>query len=145
MSKDNKIVITLTNARPLQVSKVLWPLIARATEDRDHNNQELFERYYLRVRQHCVLTEDPEKAISYHGSESEGAAKVAPHEDGRVVVYGWHETSYQGSHGIEAGEVCSLDEAPAVIRQVGEAIGAPEHLITSCCGDLPPVDADAAE
>jgi hypothetical protein len=134
------ITLTLTDARPMRVRKDLWPIIAKASQDRDHNNQEIFRRHYLRVRMHGVRVGDADRAVDYYGGDKGGAPLLAPHPDGRVVVVGWYESSYRGEHGAEAGYVTTLEEAPAIIRQVGEAIGAPEHLITECCGDLPPVD-----
>lgn len=143
MSNDDKLTITLTDARPMRVSKILWPLVAKASEDRDHNNQELFRRYYLRVRQHAVKLPDGEpNAMEWYGSKDGAPTTLAPHKDGRVVVYGWYESSHQGESGMEAGYATTLDEAADAIRRVGQAIGAPENLITECCGDLPPVEED---
>lgn len=111
----DQITITLTAARPFRITSGLWPVIAKASQDRDHNQQELTRQYHLRVRRH---------------------------EDGRTLVYGWAQSLYQGEHGTRAGFLCTLDEAPAVIRQVGDIIGAPEYLITDCTADLPAVDGD---
>jgi len=144
MSTNDTITITLTDARPMRVKKTLWPIVAKASEDRDHNNQELFRRYYLRVRRHAVrLPDGAESDMAWYGGDKDGAPTLAPHPDGRVVVYGWYESSYQNESGAQAGYICTLDEAPARIREVGEAISAPSHLITECCGDLPPVDESA--
>lgn len=141
---DDAIILRLTDARPMRVRRSLWPIVAKASEDRDHNNQELNKRYYLRVRQHArLLTPGEADAMEWYGADREEAPSLAPHPDGRVVVVGWSESSWQGEHGASAGHVTTLDEAPAVIRRVGEAIGAPEYLIDECCNDLPPVDETA--
>ena len=141
MSTDNKINITLTDARPMRVSKTAWPLVARASEDRDHNNQELFRRYYLRVRLHAVRTPDGQDALEYHGADKSDIG-LAPHPDGRAIVYGWYESSWQGESGISGGYCCTLDEAADYVRKVGQEIGAEESLIVDCIGDLPPVDGE---
>jgi len=135
---NDKVTITLTDERPARVSKNNWPLVARASEDRDHNNQELFRRYYLRVRLHAVETTDDERAIEYHGGKD--GPLLAAHSDKRAVVYGWYESSYQGESGSQSGFRCTLDECAETIRRVGEAIGADESLVMECIGDLPPTD-----
>ena len=137
---NNNVKITLTDSRPMLLSKAKWPLVARASEDTDHNNQELFRRYYLRVRIHAALAPDGIDGIEYYGRDTASAPTLVPHRDGRVVVYGWYESSWQGENGIKSGYVCALDDAAQHIRQVGEEIGADESLIIECIGGLPPID-----
>lgn len=117
--------ITLTEERPVRVKNGLWPVVAKASHDRDHNNQEIFRRHYLRVRQHDT------------GADLD---RLIPHPDGQCLVYGWYESSYQGEHGAQAGYRCDLADVVETIRTVGEAIDAPQWLIDQCVGDLPTVD-----
>lgn len=138
MSTEDTTTITLTDARPMRVSKALWPLVAKVSNDRDHNNQELSRRHYLRVRLHAQKTEADGESMQYYGRDKDASPRLAPHPDGRVIVFGWYETSWQGESGISGGYCCALDEAPAMIRKVGEEIGADESLIIECIGDLPP-------
>lgn len=126
------VAIALSTARPLRVKKGCWPLVTKAKEDTDHNNQELFRRYYLYVRQHA-------RAIP-----GDADTCLAPHPDNRVVVYGYYSSSWQGESGITAGYVCTLDEAADMLRTVGEEIGADESLIRRAIADLPEIDPDAA-
>jgi hypothetical protein len=117
--------VTLTDERPVRVKNGLWPVVATASHDRDHNNQEIFRRHYLRVRQHDT------------GADLE---TLDPHEDGRCLVYGWYSSSYQGEAGSQAGYRCQIEDVVETIRKVGERINAPEWLIDQCVADLPAVD-----
>ena len=142
---SNTVKITLTDARPMLVKQINWPLVSKASDDTDHNNQELNRRYYLRVRVHA---QKGDGGLEYYGGDKPDAIALELHADGRCVVYGWSESSYQGESGNQAGYVCSLDDAPDKIRAVGEAIGAEEWLIMDCISDLPPVtepDQEVAE
>jgi len=132
---SEKVKITLSDARPMLVPKATWPLVSKASEDTDHNNQELSRRYYLRVRLHASRG----SGLEYYGADNEGAPSLQAHKDGRCVVYGWSESSCQGESGNQAGYACTLDAAPEKIRQVGEAIGADESLVMDCISDLPEV------
>lgn len=117
------------------VKKTNWPLVSKASDDTDHNNQDKNDRYFLRVRCHAQKG----AGLKYYGGREEGAASLSPHKDGRCVVYGWSESSWQGESGSQAGYACTLDDAPEKIRQVGEAIGAEEWLVMKCISDLPEV------
>ena len=132
---SDTIKITLTDARPMRVKKTNWPLVSIASDDLDPNNQEKNRRYFLRVRLHAQMGE----GLEYYGGDKDGAASLSPHKDGRCVVYGWSDSSFQGEYGSQAGSVCTLDDAPAKIREVGEAIGASECLVMECIGELPEV------
>lgn len=134
--KDKKHTITLTDERPVIVRDWSWPVVAKASEDTDHNNQELFRRYYLRVRLHAKSSSDQEK-MQWYGALKEGAPALAPDEDGRCLVYGWYESSHQFESGSQAGYRATMDNVVEIIRKVGERIGAPEHLIDECVADLP--------
>jgi hypothetical protein len=138
-TQNEKVTITLTDERPMRVDKKNWPLVARADNDKDHNNQDLNRREYLRVRLHAVETADAASAIEYIGGKD--GRMLAPHEDMAAVVYGWSESSWQGESGTQSGFRCTLDTCAATIRAVGEAIGADESLVMECIGDLPPTDA----
>lgn len=119
---DKIVTITLTDERPVKVTNGKWPVMASASLDRDHRNQEIFRRYYLRVRIHDT------------GADNENHN---PHPDGKCLVYGWYETSWQGEHGAQAGYRCDIGNVVTTIRTVGERIGAPQHLIDECVADLP--------
>lgn len=124
--KAEKIVtITLTDERPVKVKNGQWPVMASASNDRDHNNQEIFRRHYLRVRIHDTGTD-----LETHN----------PHPDGRCLVYGWYESSYQGESGAQAGYRCQIEDVVPTIRQVGERINAPQWLADECVADLPAVE-----
>lgn len=113
MSTEKKTrTITLTGRAPVTIDEAIWPVVARAAKDRDHNHQELSRRYYLIVRKH---------------------------EDGRALVYGTHSTSWQGEEGKRAGYLIDRDaNVAATIAEVGELIGAPQSVIDACVADLPP-------
>lgn len=129
--KAEKVVtVTLTDERPVMVKNGLWPVMASATHDRDHNNQEIFRRHYLRVRIHDT------------GADNESHN---PHPDNRCLVYGWYESSYQTESGAQAGYRCQIEDVVATIRKVGERIGAPEWLIDGCVADLPAVVVEETE
>lgn len=127
---DKKVKVTLTDERPVTVRNGNWPVMASATRDTDHNNQELFRRYYLRVRQHDIG----------FGSVEDGVDAPNPHPDGRCLVYGWYESSYQGESGSQAGYRCDINDVVETIRKVGDRIKAPEYLIDECVADLPEVE-----
>jgi hypothetical protein len=113
--QEQYATITLTDHAPVRVKSSVWPIVARATKERDHNNQELFVRHYLRVRQH---------------------------NDGRAIVYGWMDDSHQGAEGAVAGEMVPKDgDIPAAIRHVAEHCHC-ENLIDRCVADLPAVALD---
>lgn len=122
---DKVSTITLTDARPIKVRNGDWPVMASASHDTDHNNQEIFRRHYLRVRIHDT------------GADNE---THNPHADGACIVYGWYESSWQGEHGSQCGYRCQIDEVVETIRRVGEYIDAPLWLIDQCVGDLPVQD-----
>lgn len=126
---DKKHTITLTDERPVTVKTQYWPVIAKASKDRDHNNQDLFRRYYIRVRQH-------DTGAGIVGDET----TLTAHPDGRCLVYGWHSSSWQGESGSQAGYRCHIDDIVATIRQVGDRIGAPQDMIDDCVADLPATD-----
>jgi hypothetical protein len=116
MNDEDTLIITLTDRAPLRIRKAEWPVIARADA---HNGREYdfqaTRRWKLRVRQHA---------------------------DGRVVVYGVHETQWRGEHDRRAGELMGArGDVVAAIRRVADAIGAPDHLPIACIADLPPMDA----
>jgi hypothetical protein len=106
-------VINLSDSRPVRIKLADWPRVVDVANDTDHNNQELNRRHYIRVHQHA---------------------------DGRAIVYGWRESSWQGEHGVEAGYRCDQSDVPEKINQVGEAISAPTWLIQEAISDLPPQD-----
>ena len=112
MSTEKKTrTITLTGRAPVTIDEAVWPVVARAAKDRDHNNQELFRRYYLTVRKHA---------------------------DGRALVYGTYSTSWQGEEGKRGGyQIDKEADVAATIAEVGELIGAPQSVIDECVADLP--------
>jgi hypothetical protein len=136
--KNETITIALTDARPIRVTKALWPLVAKASDDRDHNNQEKFRRAYIRVRIHGARSEKAK--LEYYGGGKEGSLALRLHPDQRCIVQAWTESSYQTEDGAEAAYVCTLDEAAETIRQAGEEAGVGETLIWEACADLPPID-----
>lgn len=136
------ITIALTDSRPVRVQKRLWPIIAKASHDRDHNNQELFRRHYLRVRRHAILLPDgADDTMQYYGADKCPTSK-APHPDNQVIITGEYSTSWQGEADHQAGCRCTLDKAAEKIREIGNAIDAPDWLIDECIADLPAIDAD---
>ena len=133
------ITIALTDARPIRVTKALWPLVAKASEDRDHNNQELFRRAYIRVRIHGTPVAEGKGSLEYYGVDKEGAPEMRLHKDQRCIVQAWTESSWQGEDGASAAYVCTLDEAAATIRQAAEEAGCPQ-LIWEATSDLPAIE-----
>ena len=76
----DKITIALTDARPIRVTKALWPLVAKASENRDHNNQELFRRYYIRVRLHGSTSHvNDANEMAYYGADKADAPRLRMH------------------------------------------------------------------
>lgn len=140
---STRITIALTNARPISVTSALWPIVAKGTEDRDHNNQELFRRYYIRVRQHGAKAQ--EGTLAYYGGDKDGALTLRPHRDGRCIVTARYSTSWQGEADKHAAYICTLDEVADKVREAGEEIGAPEDVIWDCLSELPPVEIEELE
>jgi hypothetical protein len=111
---SEQLTITLSDRRPVRVDKDAWPIIA---SDDEHDGQ---------VRSQANRTW---KLI------------VRQHEDGRAVVYGIHDTNWQGAHGRRGGELVEADgDLAAAIRRVGERLEFPETLIEGCIADLPAED-----
>jgi len=136
---NTHITIPLTNSRPLRVTKALWPLVAKASDDRDHNNQEKFRRAYIRVRIHATPVEKGKGTLPYYGIDKEGAQEMRIHKDTRCIVQAWTESSWQGEDGSSAAYICTLDEAADTIRAAAEEAGCPQ-LIWDATADLPPID-----
>jgi len=122
---EKTVTITLTDERPVTITNGRWPVVAKATHDTDHNNQQIFCRHYLRVRQHDT---------------GESLDELKPHTDGQCLVYGWYQDDHQGAHGAQAGYRCHIDDVVGTIRTLGEKIGAEEWLIDECVANLPAVE-----
>lgn len=111
MKTDNRLTISLTGRPPVSITKSAWPVLVRVAHDRDECGNELSRRYCLTVRQHA---------------------------DGRALVYGSYESSWQGERGYRAGELHPAGaDLAAAIGSVGEEIGAPGHVITDAIEQLP--------
>ncbi len=136
---NKNIVIPLTDSRPIRISSALWPVVAKASEDRDHNNQELFRRHYIRVRLHGRRAKG-DGTLPYYGGEKEGAPSLHIHQDQRCIVQAWTESSWQGESGKQAAYVCTLGDVAATIRSAAEEVGIGDDLVFDACADLPPVD-----
>lgn len=141
METDNsKLTITLTDARPVTITKELWPVVAEASW-KDHDNQ--YE--------------------SQANRKWSAWLKVRQHADGRTLVYGGYSysTQYQGEsdESFRDGErvTPSAEDYPetargnywlgepiiAALKRVGATLqerSGSEHfadLIAECIADLP--------
>jgi hypothetical protein len=128
---NDKIRITMSERRPLSVSKTEWPVIARADW---YNGEHEFQANTIRK------------------------IRVRQHADGRRLVYGLQEAGNGGQHigtrNPEAGFLlprvtgpgCSPDEEGTVraIRRVAGILGDPA-LGDECIADLPAEDLDSGE
>jgi len=115
--------IFLTDAVPVRIETAKWPLIASA----EVYPEPVFDDYR---EYHCL--------------------RVRRHEDCRAIVYGEHwvqdkgKAFRAGKGGKLFGTPRSLEEQTAeiakVIRELGEDLRFPEHLIQECIDALPAVD-----
>ena len=111
MNDNPKLTITLTDRRPVEIVKDDWPILARASDHDGQYESQANRKWRLLVRQH---------------------------EDGRCIVYGVHNTDWQGESDRRHGMLIDgLDEAPAAIKSVAESIGAAESVADYCIADLP--------
>lgn len=110
---STKRKITLTDERPVLVTDEEWPVVASASHDKDGSGNQANRRQYMRVRQHA---------------------------DGRCLVYGWSESSWQGEHGRQAGFRATPDDCPRQLRMVAGLVGIEEWLVMQCISDLPAQD-----
>ena len=108
---SDHLTITLFDRRPVKILKADWPLVAQ-TKDWDNQYESQANRTStLRVRQHS---------------------------DGRAIIYGIHETAWQGESNRRGGEmVSSGSDIPHIIRRVGERLGFSVEIIDHCIATLP--------
>lgn len=112
---DTTLIITITDATPVNIVKADWPIKASAEND-DATNP----------------GNEPNR---------EWKVKVRRHPDGRSIVYGVFSSNYQGEWGGKrAGRIVAADgDLIAAIHDVAERIGAPE-LADDCIANLPAQD-----
>lgn len=109
-------VITLTGRAPIRIIEDDWPVIARSHDYEGEHSFQSFRHWWLTVRRH---------------------------DDGRMIVYGVHDTSFATEYCLADGEMLDAvdsDDVAAAIQRVGQAIGASDAAIASCVADLPAED-----
>lgn len=131
--------ISLTDARPIRITPRLWPLVCKASDDRDHNNQDKFRCAYIRVRVHATPVATGHGSLDYYGQNEVGAPEMRLHKDTRCIVQAWTTSAWQGESGASAAYICTLDEAAETIRRAAEEAGC-EQLIWEATSELPPID-----
>jgi hypothetical protein len=132
---DSKLKITLSEQRPIKISKSDWPLIARADRHNGRVECQANHEWTIRVREHA---------------------------DGRRIVYGWIIAGNGGVHAgwreTRAGFVVEPtgqlrdpgnggalvrtpddDETIRAIRRVAGAIG-DDDMGSECIADLPAIE-----
>lgn len=103
--------VSLTDRAPVRIDEDKWPLVA---EGKGWDGE-----------------------YEFQASRTRGI-RVRQHADGRAVVYGVYTTRFRGERDARAGYLLAAGEdVPAVIRRVGEEIGASEAVIRECIADLP--------
>jgi hypothetical protein len=114
LTRPETLTIVLTDARPIEVSKADWSLVAKA-KDWDNTYEFQADRTWtMRVRQH---------------------------DDGRCVVYGIHTTACSAGRDRRGGEmVDTIEDVPAAIRRVVRYLDFPAYLVDECVGNLPAVE-----
>lgn len=127
MSEETKkIVIELTNRRPVKIDPTEWPIIAKflgdsyrgwdaAVYEQAKANDE-FDEYWLKVRQNSG------GSVLIYGSFDAGERSV--------------EMSRSG--GILLEKPSKEEELIQGIRQVGENLQLPEYIIAGCISSLAP-------
>ena len=116
-AENKKRTITLTGRAPVTIVESDWPVIAKADADDAREPALAFEanrKWQLRVRRH---------------------------EDGRTIVYGTHNTRWQGERDTRAGTMLTAalfdSDTAAAITSVAERLDAPDGLAGICIADLP--------
>lgn len=118
MTTTDKILITMSERRPLSVVREEWPIIARADWHDGKVESQANTIRKIRVRQHA---------------------------DGRRIVYGLQEAGeggqYAGTRNPEGGFLIGIgedeDETVRAIRRVAGIIG-DDDLGSECIASLPP-------
>jgi len=119
-TEKKKLILPMSERRPLKVDPEQWPVIASAS---DYDSQHEFQanrKWLIKVRQHA---------------------------DGRAAVYGMYTTQFQNERGLEGGFLLTSEEAQTLdliraIRRVAGIIERPE-LASECVNDLPAEDMDS--
>lgn len=115
-----KRTITMTGRPPVSIVENDWPIIASAKWHDGKVESQANRSSWLKVRQHA---------------------------DGRTLVYGGYDNSWQHERDLRAGELLIPDDGrtvdgaqlAAAIRRVAAAVKA-EEIADDCIGDLPPDD-----
>lgn len=112
MATDKTRTITLTGRPPVKIRESEWPVIAQADDSDDHVHPHQANRtWWIIVRRHA---------------------------DGRAIVYGGHESNWQGSRDRRAGNLLVAGEniADAIYRVV-ESLSANRIMAEDCIAGLP--------
>jgi len=105
--------ITLTDAAPVRIRDADWPVIAQSTWYAERNYSDATRVWWLKVRQHA---------------------------DGRTIVYGGHDTQWEGERNRRAGVVLEAGEyVVGAIKRVAALVGA-DKCQDACISSLPPVE-----
>ena len=108
---EEKLTISLFDRRPITVTKENWPVIASKTGWEGEHESQAFRKWRMTVRQH---------------------------EDGRTIVYGVYDTSWQSENNRRGGELLDVNaDIPSAIKRVGERLEFDEIFIQGCIADLP--------
>lgn len=105
--------ITLTDRAPVKIDEEAWPLIASAEWHDGQVRCQANHEYTIRVREHA---------------------------DGRRIVYGIYDTTWQGGQGRRAGYLLPDADMAATVRaieEVSERIGDAHGVADACIADLP--------
>jgi hypothetical protein len=112
-AEEKKRTITLTGRPPVTIKDSEWRVIAVASHHDGQVASQANRTWWIRVRQH---------------------------DDGRTLVYGCHESSFQNEPNLRAGFLLPADDGSAIadaIYRVADEITAARWVAESCIADLP--------
>ena len=111
--KKESLTITLTDRAPVKIAKKDWPITARSSSHSGEHESQADKTWRMTVRQHA---------------------------DGRAIVYGVHDTRWQGERGLRGGELIERgSDIPGAISRVAATVGA-DDIAAECIADLPAVE-----
>lgn len=105
-------IVTLSNRAPVKIREDEWPVIASSSWcDNPQIPVQANRRAWLKVRQH---------------------------DDGRTLVYGGTESSWQGERDLRSGVLLDKgSDIAAAIYHVADDLGHVDDLAAEAVGDLP--------
>ena len=136
MTTDDKIKITMSERRPLTVSKQEWPIVARADWHDGQVECQANNERHIRVREH----RDGRRLVyGYQCAGNGGQYAGTRNPEGGFLVVPLDPAKSGGYRNADDGPVTRFpdeDETVRAIRRVGGIIG-DDELADECIADLP--------